>query len=114
LFLTNNNYEERGIGLNSPLNIFRFIFLTIPPILIFYTNKKENKLNFNFYFNKFYLIFLFGLALFYNLGYTEYYIQMEDNYLFRPQDNDFYDISTIKTKLSNTIPKQDWGMIWCK
>ncbi len=50
----------------------------------------------------------------FNLGYTQYYIQNEDNYVFRPQDNDFYDIHTIKTKLSNTIPKHDWGMIWCK
>ena len=51
----------------------------------------------------------------YNLGYTQYYIQMtNDNYSFRPQDNDFYDINTIKKHLSNTIPKQDWGMIWCK
>jgi hypothetical protein len=33
---------------------------------------------------------------------------------YRPQENDFYDINTIKTKLLNTIPKQDWGMIWCK
>ena len=49
-----------------------------------------------------------------NLGYTQFYIQNGDNYLFRPQDNDYYDISTIKTNLSNTIPKQDWGMIWCK
>lgn len=48
------------------------------------------------------------------LGFTQYYIQMEDNYTFRPQDTDFYDISTIKTNLSNTIPKNDWGMIWCK
>lgn len=30
------------------------------------------------------------------------------------KDSFFYDISTIKTKLSNTIPKEDWGMIWCK
>lgn len=50
----------------------------------------------------------------YNLGYTQYYIQMEDHYDFRPQDNNFYDINTVKTKLSNTIPKKDWGMIWCK
>ena len=50
----------------------------------------------------------------YNIGYTQYYMQMCDEYLFRPQDNDFYDINTIKTKLSNTIPKQDCGMIWCK
>jgi hypothetical protein len=39
---------------------------------------------------------------------------MEDDYSFRPNDNDFYDISTIKTKFANTTPKQDWGMIWCK
>jgi len=50
----------------------------------------------------------------FNLGYTQFYIQNCDNYIFRPQDNDFYDISTIKTKLSKTIPKLDWGMIWCK
>jgi len=47
----------------------------------------------------------------FNLGYTEFYIQIHDDYLFRPQDND---IDTIKSKLSNTIPKVDWGMIWCK
>ena len=43
----------------------------------------------------------------FNLGYTQYYIQNSDNYLFRPQDNEFYDIDTVKTKLSNTMPKQD-------
>lgn len=50
----------------------------------------------------------------FNLGYTKYYIQMEDNYTFRPQDNDFYDIYTTKSLITNMIPKQDWGMIWCK
>lgn len=50
----------------------------------------------------------------FNLGYTEYYVQNSDNYTFRPTDNEFYDIFTIKTNLSKTIPKQDWGMIWCK
>jgi hypothetical protein len=49
-----------------------------------------------------------------NLGYTQFYIQNFDNYLFRPQDNDFKNIYTIKTELSNTTPKEDWGMIWCK
>jgi FkbM family methyltransferase len=49
-----------------------------------------------------------------NLGYTQYYIQYRDDYLFRPKNNDFYDIFTLKTNLSNTIPKKDWGMIWCK
>jgi FkbM family methyltransferase len=50
----------------------------------------------------------------FNLGYKEYYIQKMDDYLFRPQDNDFYDIYTLKIKLANTIPKEDWGMIWSK
>ena len=49
-----------------------------------------------------------------NLGFTQFYIQDGDNYLFRPQDNDFYDFYSIKKELSNTIPKQNWGMIWCK
>lgn len=49
-----------------------------------------------------------------NLGYTQYYIQNEDNYVFRPNDNDFYDINTTKRYLSMTVPKHDWGMIWCK
>jgi len=49
-----------------------------------------------------------------NLGFTQYYIQYEDNYTFRPQDTDYYDNKTIKDKLALTIPKQHWGMIWCK
>jgi FkbM family methyltransferase len=48
----------------------------------------------------------------YNLGYRQFYIQIMDDYLFRPKDSDFYDINTIKIKLSNTIPKLDWGNIW--
>ena len=48
------------------------------------------------------------------LGYTQYYMQLRDNYLFRPKDSDFYCIDTVKIKLSNTQPKKDWGMIWCK
>lgn len=50
----------------------------------------------------------------YTLGYTQFYVQFEDNYLFRPKDEDFYDIYSIKKILSNTIPKKDWGMIWSK
>ena len=45
-----------------------------------------------------------------NLGYTQFYIQNRDDYLFRPKDNDFYDISTLKINLSNTIPKKDWAI----
>ena len=48
------------------------------------------------------------------LGFTKYYIQNEDAYTFRPKDSDFYDITEVKERLLKTIPKQDWGMIWCK
>lgn len=72
LFYINNNFEERGSGLNSPLNVFRFYALTIPPILLYILYNKENRNNFNFYFNKFYIFFLTGLILMYYLGYTEY------------------------------------------
>ena len=50
----------------------------------------------------------------FNLGYYSFYIQYEDNYSFRPSNTDYYDINKIKNILSNTIPKKDWGMIWCK
>lgn len=50
----------------------------------------------------------------FNLGFTRYYIQMGDNYTFRPNDNDFYDIHTVKGLLCKTAAKRDWGMIWCK
>jgi len=47
----------------------------------------------------------------YNLGFTKFFIQDRDHYSFRPTE--FYDINTCKTKLLQTIPKQDWGMLWC-
>jgi FkbM family methyltransferase len=50
----------------------------------------------------------------YDLGFREYYIQNCDDYIFRPNDNDYYNIISLKSKLENTIPKTDWGMIWCK
>jgi len=50
----------------------------------------------------------------YNLGFRDFFIQNADDYEFRPNYTDFYDISTIKSKLLNTVAKKDWGMIWCK
>lgn len=47
-----------------------------------------------------------------NLGYTQFAIQIEDNYTYRPE---FYkDINLIKEYLNKTIPKKHWGMIWVK
>ena len=49
-----------------------------------------------------------------SLGFTKYYIQDGDMYTFRPDDRDFYDMKEIKERLLKTVPKKDWGMIWCK
>jgi FkbM family methyltransferase len=47
-----------------------------------------------------------------NLGYTEFAIQYEDDYTYRP---DIYTNSeNIKNLLNNTTPKKEWGMIWTK
>lgn len=47
------------------------------------------------------------------LGYTKFYIQNEDEFTFRPKVDDFYDSQTTIERLEKTIPKHDWGMIWC-
>ena len=46
------------------------------------------------------------------LGFTKFYKQDGDNYTFRPTD--YGDAESIKKQLANTVPKQDWGMIWCQ
>lgn len=48
------------------------------------------------------------------LGFKEFYVQNEDNYLFRPNENEYYDIDNTFKILNNSTPKVDWGMIWCK
>lgn len=47
-----------------------------------------------------------------SLGFMNFYIQNGDNYTFRP--NSYHNINECKNKLSKTIQKKDWGMIWCK
>lgn len=47
------------------------------------------------------------------LGFTKFYIQMDDDYTFFPKTNVFEDLSLVKEKLSKMIEKKDWGMIWC-
>ena len=50
-----------------------------------------------------------------NLGFTEFYVQMNsDEFTFRPQNNDYYGINETKHILNNTKNKIDWGMLWCK
>jgi FkbM family methyltransferase len=47
-----------------------------------------------------------------NLGYTEFAIQFEDNYTYRPQL--YKDINFVKEHVNKTTPKKEWGMIWAK
>jgi FkbM family methyltransferase len=46
------------------------------------------------------------------LGYTEFAIQFQDNYTYRPEI--YENLNNIKTILNNTTPKNEWGMIWAK
>lgn len=48
------------------------------------------------------------------LGFTLFFVQFEDNYIFRPNLDKYYSIDDFKIILNNTIPKNHWGMIWCK
>lgn len=46
------------------------------------------------------------------LGYTDFYIQYGDDFLFRPTE--FYDISNCLRIINGSKEKKDWGMIWVK
>jgi FkbM family methyltransferase len=49
-----------------------------------------------------------------SIGFTKFYLQFEDDYTYRPEEKDYVNNIIIKQQLNNTIPKKDWGMIWCK
>ena len=48
-----------------------------------------------------------------SLGFTEFFIQHEDKYTFRPTVFD-KSAADIINAMSLSIPKRDWGMIWAK
>ncbi len=49
------------------------------------------------------------------LGFTEFYVQKEDNYTFRPpEENGYNDLNTVLCKLKAMRNKIDWGMIWAR
>ena len=48
-----------------------------------------------------------------SLGYTRFFLQEEDAYTFRPSEDVYEDLEAVTQRLSRTIPKQDWGMLWC-
>jgi len=47
-----------------------------------------------------------------SLGFNQFFLQKNDSYTFRPTE--FFSFETVKEQLNNTIPKVDWGMLWCK
>ena len=47
-----------------------------------------------------------------NLGYNNFSLQFEDDYLYRPTI--YTDINSIKEMLNKTTQKKEWGMIWSK
>jgi hypothetical protein len=50
-----------------------------------------------------------------SIGFTKFYIQYEDNYTYRPIEEQYItDLYSIKTSIRETRPKIDWGMVWCK
>lgn len=48
------------------------------------------------------------------LGFTRFHIQLADEYLYRPREEGFQTADVIKAILPQAIPKNHWGMIWCK
>jgi FkbM family methyltransferase len=48
------------------------------------------------------------------LGFTKFYVQFTDNYTFRPDEDKYVTVSLVKKQLEATVPKQEWGMLWCK
>lgn len=46
------------------------------------------------------------------VGYTRFFIQDGDDFLFRPTE--FYDLSNCLTIIKRSKEKKDWGMIWVK
>jgi FkbM family methyltransferase len=48
----------------------------------------------------------------YSLGFTDFYLQNNDNYTFRPST--YTSFENVIEQLNKTTPKVDWGMLWCR
>jgi FkbM family methyltransferase len=49
-----------------------------------------------------------------SIGFTMFHIQMGDTYTYRPKEDEYIDMLYAKYVLQSTVPKQHWGMVWCK
>ena len=49
------------------------------------------------------------------LGYGWFYLQFcDDPYDSRPPNDAYYSLDELQRRLAQTVPRQDWGMIWLK
>jgi hypothetical protein len=48
------------------------------------------------------------------IGFTQFYVQYGDDYTFRPAETEYFEADITKYILSQTVPKDHWGMMWCK
>jgi FkbM family methyltransferase len=48
------------------------------------------------------------------IGFTQFYVQYGDDYTFRPTETEYFNADITKYILSQTVPKDHWGMMWCK
>ena len=46
------------------------------------------------------------------LGYNQFFVQNQDDYIYRPTN--YNNVNIIKEYLNQTTPKKEWGMIWAK
>jgi FkbM family methyltransferase len=46
------------------------------------------------------------------LGFSKFALQYGDDYTFRPKE--YTTIDNVRIALAEAVPKQDWGMIWCR
>lgn len=117
------NYKYRAITVNT-MTIDKMIELYGMPILIKIDvecgeydcikslTQKTPELCFEWASEMKHIAFL-SVDYLYSLGYTQFHLQYEDNYVYRPN---IYNetLETIKIKLQSTHDRIDWGMIWCK
>ena len=61
-----------------------------------------------------YNITLMCLEYLIKLEFTLFFVQLQDNFIFRPHVDNYYTIDDVKKILNETIQKKYRGVIWCK
>lgn len=55
-----------------------------------------------------------SIAYLKSIGFTRFCIQHGDNYTFRPRECDYVGSEQVLSALGTTVPRVDWGMVWCR